>query len=85
MKAVSILPLDMIGALLDVLKYFWKYDINMSHIESRPSKNSENNCDFNVNFDGKPGDPIIDKLLDDLKRHCSTFLVMSDKTGWLKI
>jgi hypothetical protein len=29
---------DRLGVLHDVLKYFWKYDINVSRIESRPVK-----------------------------------------------
>ena len=69
-----------LGALLHVLKYFWKYDINMTSIESKPAKETKN-VDFTVNFDGRPGDEVIDKLLSDLNRHCTNLLVLSDKTG----
>ena len=31
---------DRVGVLHDVLKYFWKYDINATRIESRPVQNS---------------------------------------------
>ena len=52
----------------------------MTSIESKPAKETKN-VDFTVNFDGRPGDEVIDKLLDDLKRHCTNLLVLSDKTG----
>jgi prephenate dehydratase len=29
---------DTPGALHEILKYFWKYDVNITNIESRPSK-----------------------------------------------
>ena len=29
---------DSPGALHDILRYFWKYDLNITRIESRPSK-----------------------------------------------
>lgn len=29
---------DRVGVLHDVLKYYWKYDVNITHIESRPHK-----------------------------------------------
>ena len=32
---------DEVGILHDVLKYFWKYDINVSRIESRPATPNE--------------------------------------------
>ena len=32
---------DCVGVLHDVLKYFWKYDINVSRIESRPVQTSQ--------------------------------------------
>lgn len=29
---------DRVGVLHDVLKFYWKYDVNITHIESRPHK-----------------------------------------------
>lgn len=45
---------DRPGALHDVLKYFWKYDLNITRIESRPKTLNalgEARFDFFVDFE----------------------------------
>jgi phenylalanine-4-hydroxylase len=75
-----------VGALHDVLKLFWKYEINMTRIESRPAKASSGSLDsgapkfdFFVDFDGQVGDSNVDKLLESVKRITSKTLVLDEK------
>lgn len=56
---------DQIGILHDVLRFYWKYDINITRIESRPA--SEGKFDFFIDFEGKTGDNNVDQLLNGLK------------------
>ena len=57
---------DRVGVLHDVLRYFWKYDINITRIESRPATLGA--FDFFVDFEGRVGVGNVDTLLDDLNR-----------------
>lgn len=78
---------DRVGILHDVLKYFWKYDVNITRIESRPSKETsdkETNTvtrrfDFFVDLDGQRDDPSIQKLLQDLRPMTNRLLVLDEK------
>ncbi|KAF0696057.1 Aste57867_13170 [Aphanomyces stellatus] len=67
------------GSLQDVLKFFWKHDVNMVRIESRPSKGPSPDYSFYIDFDGRPGEAPVDALLDDLKRHCKDMMVLNEK------
>ncbi|OQR81296.1 phenylalanine-4-hydroxylase, henna [Thraustotheca clavata] len=67
------------GSLQDVLKFFWKHDVNMSRIESRPTKGSSPDYSFFIDFDGRPGDESVDALLDDLKKHCKSMMILNEK------
>jgi hypothetical protein len=60
---------DRVGILHDVLKYFWKNDINVSRIESRPVRTGrwgKKKFDFYMDFDGSLEDAAVQTLLDDL-------------------
>jgi len=75
---------DQVGALHDVLRLFWKYDINLTRIESRPVKSTGAiwglpRFDFYVDFDGKVGDPNVDKLLKCLKPMTRRVLILDEK------
>ena len=80
---------DRVGVLHDVLKYFWKHDVNISRIESRPAfmPNMElTDCskpvrrfDFFVDFDGQRGDTNIDALLRDLLPITDKLLILDNK------
>lgn len=86
---------DQPGALQEILKYFWKHEINMTRIESRPaksksksSKSIHDNPDmhslysFLIDHDGLPQEA----LLSDLEGHCSSVLVMNEKyVPWFPI
>eukprot|EP00580_Thalassiosira_gravida_P000671 CAMPEP_0201618734 /NCGR_PEP_ID=MMETSP0492-20130828/39805_1 /ASSEMBLY_ACC=CAM_ASM_000837 /TAXON_ID=420259 /ORGANISM="Thalassiosira gravida, Strain GMp14c1" /LENGTH=181 /DNA_ID=CAMNT_0048087407 /DNA_START=29 /DNA_END=571 /DNA_ORIENTATION=- len=74
---------DGVGALHDVLRFFWKYDVNISRIESRPVSNNNNDgipkFDFFVDFYGKVGSDNVDSLLRELKRMTDKLLVLDEK------
>lgn len=62
---------DKPGALVEALKIFKKYGINLTKIESRPSKRQNWEYSFFVDFIGHVGDEVIKKALHELKK--STF------------
>lgn len=84
---------DRVGALHDVLKYYWKYDVNITRIESRPvttvsssssgssggSSGGSPKFDFFVDFHGKVGDPNVNALLQSLKQLTDKLLVLDEK------
>lgn len=55
---------DRVGVLHDVLRFFWKYDVNIRRIESRPSQFGK--FDFFVDVEGGMGEER-DGRLDNLK------------------
>jgi hypothetical protein len=77
---------DRLGVLHDVLKYFWKYDINVTRIESRPVAPSSQwggdkkpKFDFYMDFDGSVDDPTVRKLFQDLGPLTAKLLVLDEK------
>lgn len=76
---------DRIGVLHDVLKFFWKYDINVSRIESRPAppasqwEGGQRKFDFFLDFDGSLEDPAVQKLMTDLGPLTTKLLVLDEK------
>lgn len=69
---------DSVGALHNALKYFWKYDINVTRIESRPAS-LDGRFDFFVDFRGRLGDDRVDALLVELKGMTQKLLVLDEK------
>jgi phenylalanine-4-hydroxylase len=65
------------GSLVDLLRFFWKYDINLTHIESRPASGSR--FDFFVDCEGRRGDDNIDRLLADLEQHALKLLILDER------
>jgi Biopterin-dependent aromatic amino acid hydroxylase len=70
---------DRIGILSDVLRYFWKYDINLCRIESRPVQGSQQRFDFFVDLEGSPSDARVDLLLKDLRAMTTRLLILDEK------
>jgi prephenate dehydratase len=68
---------DGVGILHDVLRFFWKYDVNVSRIESRPVDGKK--FDFFVDFDGQRGDQNVEKLLSVLRPMTEKLLVLDEK------
>jgi phenylalanine-4-hydroxylase len=73
---------DRVGVLHDVLRFFWKYDVNVCRIESRPGKVGRwgrNKFDFFVDFEGSVKDANVKKLLDALKPFTDKLLILDEK------
>lgn len=66
------------GALYHLLSCFWRHAVNCTQIESRPGP-SQHTLTVQVSFEGRRGDPAIDKLLGDLKKQARNILVLDDK------
>ncbi|MGD2095442.1 MAG: prephenate dehydratase [Phycisphaerales bacterium] len=58
------------GALADVLEVFKKYEINMTNIESRPSKKRQREYYFFVDFLGHRTDKKVQEGLGETRKHC---------------
>lgn len=61
---------DRPGALHGAIAPFRKHRINMTKIESRPSKRKAWQYYFFVDCDGHASDPKVARVLEDLGRHC---------------
>lgn len=61
---------DHVGALSDILLVFRKYNINLTKIESRPTKKKAWEYIFFVDFRGHSTDATTQKALSDLKEFC---------------
>ncbi|KAL7527800.1 hypothetical protein ACHAWF_002315, partial [Thalassiosira exigua] len=76
---------DRVGALHDVLRFFWKYDVNATRIESRPASVDDAAAgggpkfDFFVDFRGRVADENVTKLLTELKKMTDKLLVLDEK------
>jgi len=62
---------DRVGALYESLAAFRKYKINMTKIESRPSKRKAWEYYFFVDCDGHIKDPKVAKAVETLQKHCN--------------
>ncbi len=58
------------GALVDVLGVFKRYDINLTNIESRPSKKRQWEYYFFVDLLGHRTDKNVQKGLEETRKHC---------------
>jgi chorismate mutase / prephenate dehydratase len=61
---------DKVGALYQALAPFRKYKLNMTKIESRPSKRKAWEYFFFVDCDGHCEEPKVTKAIRELERHC---------------
>jgi len=64
------------GALYGALNAFSASGINMSKIESRPSKGRAWEYMFFVDIEGHVGDEEVAAAIDELREHCSTLTVL---------
>ena len=58
------------GALADVLEVFKRYNINLTNIESRPSKKRQWEYYFFVDFMGHRTEKQVQKGLEEARKHC---------------
>jgi chorismate mutase/prephenate dehydratase len=64
------------GALADVLEVFKRYDINLTNIQSRPSRKREWEYYFFADFPGHRTDEHITKALEETRKHCLQLSVL---------
>ncbi len=67
---------DKVGALHDVLGLFSSSKINLTKIESRPSKNKPWEYVFFVDFNGHAEEPKVAAALTRLEKHCQSVKVL---------
>ncbi len=67
---------DRVGALQDMLKPFSQNRINLTKIESRPSKKKAWDYYFFVDFEGHRSDKRVKKALNDLDDKCTSLKVL---------
>ncbi len=84
MTSILIEVKDRVGVLCDILRFFWKYDINVRHIESRPAAKTNALGDqrfcFYVDFEGVRGkNQNVDKLISELEDHTARLTLLDDK------
>lgn len=65
-----------VGALYDALAAFKLYNINMTKIESRPSRTKAWEYCFFVDIEGHVQDPAVQKAIDMLQDHCTFVTVL---------
>ena len=75
---------DRVGVLHDVLRFFWKYDVNIRRIESRPSQFGK--FDFFVDVEGGMMGDERDERLDNLRANLKDYgveklLTLGEKEG----
>lgn len=61
------------GALLDVLEVFRRYEINLSYIDSRPSKTKFGEYTFFVDFDGHITEELVANAIKEVQEHTEYF------------
>ncbi len=67
---------DRVGALRDLLQKFSREEINLTRIESRPSRRKAWDYVFFVDFVGHQDDPRIRKVLRQIRRDCTLLKVL---------
>jgi chorismate mutase/prephenate dehydratase len=61
---------DRVGALYDILRPFGEGGINLTKIESRPSKKKAWDYLFFVDLEGHRDDPVVRETLEKVREHC---------------
>jgi chorismate mutase/prephenate dehydratase len=67
---------DKVGALYHLLKPFQKYKVNLTNIESRPSKKKAWDYYFFVDFLGHKDDPRIKKAITEVEKECGSVKIL---------
>lgn len=70
------------GALLEILQIFHDYEINLSYIDSRPSKTKFGEYTFFVDFDGHITDEKITKVLEEVKNRTHYYRLVGSYERW---
>lgn len=62
-----------VGALADVIQIFAKNKLNLTRIESRPVRENPGAFAFLLDFQGKPDDPAVQRVLEQTQAVAATF------------
>ena len=74
---------DSPGSLQNMLLYFWKHDISLTHIESRPCPKQSGKFRMYIDFYGALGSPSTERLLADLRLEnsgCSELMLLDHRS-----
>jgi chorismate mutase/prephenate dehydratase len=67
---------DKVGALHQSLARFRRYKINITNIQSRPSKRNAWEYFFFIDCDGHFSEPKVAKAISELQQHCAFVKVL---------
>lgn len=67
---------DKPGALISVLKIFGDYELNLSKLESRPSRRTVWDYNFFTDFAGHKNDPKIKDMFEELSKICQYLKIL---------
>lgn len=70
------------GALLEILEIFHNHGINLSYIDSRPSKTQFGEYTFFVDFDGHISEERIKHVIDEVQSHTRYFRLVGSYERW---
>ncbi len=70
------------GALLEILQIFHDNKINLSYIDSRPSKTQFGEYTFFVDFDGHITNKTVTKTIEEVKSHTKYFRLVGSYERW---
>lgn len=70
------------GALLEILQIFHDHEINLSYIDSRPSKTKFGEYTFFVDFDGHISDEKTAKVLEEVKSRTHYYRLVGSYERW---
>lgn len=71
---------DRPGALEEVLRLFWKHDISLTRIESKPPTFADSSFAFHVDFTGVPHQPNVQACMRELGEACRSVYVVDPAT-----
>jgi chorismate mutase/prephenate dehydratase len=75
---------DKVGALFLLLKPFTKHGLNLTSIESRPSKKKAWDYFFFVDFSGHKDDVKVKKSLAEVEKHCGAVKILGSYPKFLR-
>jgi chorismate mutase / prephenate dehydratase len=64
------------GSLFNAIEAFKNFDINMTKIESRPSKKKKWEYLFIIDFEGNTSQIKVKKALEELTKHCAQVIIL---------
>lgn len=70
------------GALLEILQIFHDYEINLSYIDSRPSKTKFGEYTFFVDFEGHITDEKVQKVVEEVRTRVKYYRMVGSYERW---